>query len=131
VNVSSLILGLGAASGAVSVALGALAAHALKARLDAAALSAFQTGVEYQFFHSLALCAVAVWLRGAAPGDQGATLFAGCAFVVGILFFSGSLYGLAFDGPRWLGPVTPLGGLAFIAGWSALAYEGFRRAFAA
>jgi len=129
VSISSLFLGLGAASGAVSVALGALGAHALKSRLDAAALAAFQTGVEYQFFHSLALCVVALWLRGADQSGHGAVLFAACAFIFGILFFSGSLYILALDGPRWLGPVTPIGGVAFIAGWLALAYEGFRRAF--
>jgi uncharacterized membrane protein YgdD (TMEM256/DUF423 family) len=128
VQLPRLFLALGAASGGASVVLGAFAAHGLKARLTADALSAFQTGVTYQIFHSIALCVVAVWLRqlGREPtlGDPG--VIAGIAFVTGILLFSGSLYGLALGAPRWLGPVTPLGGLAFIVGWTTFAWGAWR-----
>jgi uncharacterized membrane protein YgdD (TMEM256/DUF423 family) len=127
-QLSRLFLTLGAVGGGVSVALGAFAAHGLKGRLDPVALGTFQTGVTYQFFHSLALCLVAVWLRQFSkeptPGDPEA--IAGIAFVVGILLFSGSLYALALGGPRWFGPVTPLGGLAFMVGWLTFAWSAWR-----
>jgi uncharacterized membrane protein YgdD (TMEM256/DUF423 family) len=123
-----LFLAIGAVGAGVSVALGALAAHGLKARLDAATLGTFQTGVTYQFFHSIALCLVALWLRQLSkePTLGGPEAVAGFAFVVGILLFSGSLYALALGGPRWLGPVTPLGGLAFIVGWLTFAWSACR-----
>ena len=111
----SLLLALGAVSGAISVMLGAFGAHALKARLSADALSAFQTAVQYQMMHSLALIAVGLWLLR-HPEDM-FSRYAALAFCFGILFFSGSLYGLTLGGPRWLGPVTPIGGTLFIAGW--------------
>ena len=111
----SLLLALGAVSGAISVMLGAFGAHALKVRLSADALSAFQTAVQYQMVHSLALIAVGLWLAR-HPEDM-LSRYAAFAFCFGILFFSGSLYGLTLGGPRWLGPVTPIGGTLFIAGW--------------
>ena len=111
----SLLLALGAVSGAISVMLGAFGAHALKARMSADALSAFQTAVQYQMMHSLALIAVGLWLLR-HPEDM-LSRYAALAFCFGILFFSGSLYGLTLGGPRWLGPVTPIGGTLFIAGW--------------
>lgn len=121
-------LTLGAAGGGSAVALGAFAAHGLKTRIDPAALAVFQTGVTYQFFHSLALCLLALWLRQVgrtfALGD--AAVVAGIAFVVGVLLFSVSLYALALGAPRWIGPITPLGGLSFIAGWSAFAWSAWR-----
>lgn len=108
--------------------LGALGAHALRSKLDPSALHAFETAVTYQFFHSIAVCIVAVLLRStdapiAAPGTAA---FAGYAFVAGIVLFSGSLYVLSLGGPRWFGPVTPIGGVAFIAGWIALAVAALR-----
>ena len=108
--------------------LGAFAAHGLKARLDVASLSAFQTGVTYQFFHSLALCVLALWLRqlGREVPLNDAAAIAGVAFIIGIVFFSGSLYALSLGGPRWLGPITPLGGLAFIVGWASFAWSAWR-----
>lgn len=108
--------------------LGALGAHALTAKLDPTALHAFETAVTYQFFHSIALCIVAVWLRsaGASIAAQGTAAFAGYAFLAGIVLFSGSLYVLSLGGPRWFGPVTPLGGIAFIAGWVALTVAAIR-----
>lgn len=111
----SLLLALGAVSGAISVMLGAFGAHALKTRLSADALSAFQTAVQYQMVHSLALVAVGLWLVR-HPEDM-LSRYAAFAFCFGILFFSGSLYGLTLGGPRLLGPVTPIGGTLFIAGW--------------
>ena len=111
----SLLLALGAVSGAISVMLGAFGAHALKVRLSADALSAFQTAVQYQMMHSLALIAVGLWL--VRHPDDMLSRYAALAFCFGILFFSGSLYGLTLGGPRWLGPVTPIGGTLFIAGW--------------
>ena len=111
----SLLLALGAVSGAISVMLGAFGAHALKVRLSADALSAFQTAVQYQMVHSLALIAVGFWLL--RHPEDALSRYAALAFCFGILFFSGSLYGLTLGGPRWLGPVTPIGGMLFIAGW--------------
>jgi uncharacterized membrane protein YgdD (TMEM256/DUF423 family) len=112
-----LFLMLAALAGATAVALGAFAAHGLKGRLETGLLSAFGTGVEYQFYHALALLAVALLLQA-----QSTTWWqsAGCLFTLGILLFSGSLYGLALLGWKWLGPVTPLGGLCLIAGWLCL-----------
>jgi uncharacterized membrane protein YgdD (TMEM256/DUF423 family) len=108
----------GALLGLLSVALGAFAAHGLRGRLDAAALETFQTAVRYQLAHALALIATA---GCAAAGAGGAARWAGGLFLAGVVLFSGSLYVLALGGPRWLGPVTPFGGLAFMGGWLALA----------
>jgi uncharacterized membrane protein YgdD (TMEM256/DUF423 family) len=102
------------------VALGALAAHALKGRLTADQLSTFEIGVRYQMYHALGLVALASVLDR-WPGASGA-LWAGWGFVAGTLLFSCSLYALALGGPRWLGVVAPLGGAAFIAGWLLLAW---------
>ena len=102
--------------GATAVALGAFGAHALKARLDAASLATWSTAVEYHLVHALALLALALFSN--ATGRP-IGLSAG-AFTAGIVLFSGSLYLLALGGPRWLGPITPLGGACFIVGWIAL-----------
>lgn len=107
---------LAAALGALGVVLGAFGAHALKARLDADMLAVWSTAVQYHLLHAVALLALALF--GAATGR--AITPAALGFTAGILLFSGSLYGLALGGPRWLGPVTPLGGLCFIAGWGLL-----------
>jgi uncharacterized membrane protein YgdD (TMEM256/DUF423 family) len=123
-----LFLTLGAVGCGIAVALGAFAAHGLKARIEPASLAVFQTGVTYQFFHSLALCVLALWLRqaGRTFGFGDAAIIAGFAFVAGVLMFSVSLYALALGAPRWIGPITPLGGLAFIIGWSAFAWSALR-----
>src|SRR5512142_2094011 len=105
---------LGAISAAIAVAAGAFGAHALRARLSPDLLAVFETGARYQMFHALALLAVA-WASARLPG--GAASAAGWLFVAGTVLFSGSLYVLALSGARWLGAVTPLGGVAFIAGW--------------
>lgn len=117
---AKLFITLASLSGMLAVAFGAFGAHALKNRLDDYALGVFQTAVQYHFYHSLALLAVGVIALGQHP--QSALLrSSGWLFVIGILVFSGSLYLLSFSGLRWLGAVTPLGGLAFIAGWACLA----------
>jgi uncharacterized membrane protein YgdD (TMEM256/DUF423 family) len=118
-----------ALSGGTGVMLGAFGAHALRSRLTEAALATWHIGVTYQLTHALALLAVGVlalqpWARDA--GAERLLTGVGIAFVAGIIFFSGSLYALALGGPRWLGPITPLGGLSFIAGWLLLGVAALR-----
>ena len=115
---------LGALSGLLAVGAGAFGAHALRERLSPDMLAVFETGARYQMYHALALLAAA-WAVGRWPG--GATLAAGWLFVAGTVVFCGSLYLLALTGHRWLGAITPLGGLAFLAGWAALAWAALRR----
>lgn len=112
------IFQIAAMSAALAVVLGAFGAHGLKKTLSESMLIVYRTGVDYHLMHSLALLVVGilslvlnenVWLK------RSATLF-----IVGIVLFSGSLYFLSIGGPRWLGPITPLGGLSFIAGWLSL-----------
>ena len=110
--------------GFLGVALGAFGAHALKATLEAhGSLDAWRTAVLYQLVHSVALLALAAG-RGTLPGPTGA---AAVCWTAGIALFSGSLYWLALGGPRWLGPVTPLGGLCLLAGWALVAFGAFSR----
>jgi len=116
--VDRLFFSLGAASAFVAVAAGAFGAHALRARLDAGALAVFETGARYQMYHALGLLAVG-WAAARWPGPWATR--AGWLFVLGTVLFSGSLYGLALSGVRWLGAITPLGGVAFLAGWICLA----------
>jgi uncharacterized membrane protein YgdD (TMEM256/DUF423 family) len=107
----------------LGVALGAFAAHALEERLEARALEVFETGVRYQMIHALGLILLAL-LLARWPGSLG--VWAGWAFVGGVLVFSGSLYLLALSGVRAWGAVTPLGGVAFLAGWALLAIHVLR-----
>jgi uncharacterized membrane protein YgdD (TMEM256/DUF423 family) len=109
---------LGAASALLAVGAGAFGAHALRGRLTPDLLAAFETGVRYQMYHALALFCVA-WAATRWP--VGPVRAAGWLFVAGTVVFSGSLYALALSGARAIGAVTPLGGLAFLAGWLALA----------
>ena len=113
----------GAISGGVGVAAGAFGAHALRARLEPGLLAVFETGARYQMYHALALLAAA-WLAGAGAPAQAA--WAGRLFIVGTVLFSGSLYVLALTGISAFGVITPLGGVAFIAGWAALALGAMR-----
>ena len=116
---AKLFITLASLSGMLAVAFGAFGAHALRSRLDEHTMSVFQTAVQYHFYHSLALLAVGVI---ALSQPQTALLrSSGYLFLVGIVVFSGSLYLLSMSGLRWLGAITPLGGLAFIAGWGCLA----------
>jgi uncharacterized membrane protein YgdD (TMEM256/DUF423 family) len=114
---------LGSILAFLGVALGAFAAHGLKSRLSAELLATFEVGVRYQMYHALALLVVA-WAYSRWPGA--ALVAGGWLFVAGILFFSGSLYLLSLTGVRWLGAITPFGGLAFLAGWACLAWAGWR-----
>jgi uncharacterized membrane protein YgdD (TMEM256/DUF423 family) len=115
---------IGSLSGAVSVLLGAFGAHALRAQLSSDLLNTFETGVRYQMFHALALFAVAFAI---SRYGASATLSAsGWLFVAGTALFSGSLYLLAATNAKWFGAITPLGGIAFIAGWLCLALGAWR-----
>lgn len=121
VGMDRVFVMLGALSGCLAVGAGAFGAHALRDRLSTDMLSVFQTGVSYQMYHALALLAVGV-LLGRFSIDGSAWLTAsGWLFVLGTLLFSGSLYSLSLSGITWLGAITPLGGLAFLVGWLALA----------
>lgn len=115
---------VGAISALVAVGAGAFGAHGLKNRLDAEMLAVFETGARYQMYHALALIACA-WAATRWPGAASVTA-AGWLFVAGTLMFSGSLYLLSLTGVRWLGAITPLGGLAFLAGWLCLAWAGWK-----
>ena len=105
-------------SGLVSVIMGAFGTHGLRGKIDDNLLHAFETGVTYQLTHSLALFGVFILMQ--MWGTKTALQIAGYGFIIGILLFSGSLYALALTGVKWFGPVTPIGGLALIAGWAAL-----------
>jgi uncharacterized membrane protein YgdD (TMEM256/DUF423 family) len=109
---------VGATSALLAVAAGAFGAHALRARLAPDLLAAFETAVRYQMYHALALL-FAAWAATRWP--LAPVRAAGWLFVAGTVMFSGSLYLLALTGVRGFGAVTPLGGLAFLAGWLALA----------
>jgi uncharacterized membrane protein YgdD (TMEM256/DUF423 family) len=120
-TVDRLFITLAALSGGVAVALGAFGAHALRDRLSADSLQVFQTGVTYQMYHALALLAVGILLaRLSNPGEQWLSV-AGWLFLAGSVLFSGSLYLLSLTGITWLGAITPLGGVAFLLAWLALA----------
>lgn len=112
----------GAISGFLSVALGAFAAHGLQSRVGPAEIAVFETGARYQMYHALALLAVA-WV--AVQGAGISATVAGWAFVIGTILFSGTLYYLGLTGSRALVMVTPVGGVAFLVGWAALAVAAF------
>lgn len=116
---------IGAVLMALAVGLGAFGAHGLRNRLDAYSLSVYEKAVFYHFVHALGILVVTALARGSALSPAGQTRV--CALLaIGILIFSGSLYALAISGMRVLGAITPIGGLAFIAGWVLLAYEASR-----
>ncbi|HEY9725563.1 MAG TPA: DUF423 domain-containing protein [Chroococcales cyanobacterium] len=115
--IASILAGL-------AVAGGAFASHALKEKLTERALEIFETGTRYQMYHSLALLLVAV-LLSRAEASQTLLISSGSAFLVGIALFSGSLYALSLSGIKWLGAIAPLGGAAFLVGWSCLAIAAF------
>src|SRR5262245_18677794 len=117
-------LRLGAIFGGLAVALGAFGAHALQSRVPADRLVVFETGVRYQMYHALALMAVAFVLQ--AGGRASLATYAGWAFAAGIVIFSGSLYALVLTGVRTWGAVTPIGGVALLAGWVLLALAAAR-----
>ena len=108
---------LAAISGAMTVIFGAFAAHILKTQLSTNMWSVFETGIQYQAWHSLALLACGIWAR-IMPSK--AVSYAALFFALGIVCFSGSLYVLALTGIKWFGPITPIGGVFLIFGWVAL-----------
>jgi len=112
-----LFFTIGSLSAFVGVVLGAFGAHALKSRLSTDMFNIFEVGVRYQMYHALALLAVA-WAASRWPGTL--VNASGWLFLAGIVIFSGSLYILSTTGVRWLGAITPIGGLAFLAGWLCL-----------
>ena len=118
-EMSRIFLAIAAAFGGISVILGAFASHALKDKLSDRALEIWETGTKYQMYHALALILVAL-LLSRLPGST-PLVVAGYSFIAGIVLFSGSLYALSLSGIKILGAVTPLGGVAFITGWIALA----------
>ncbi|HEX7976828.1 MAG TPA: DUF423 domain-containing protein [Anaerolineales bacterium] len=105
--------------GATGVALGAFGAHGLRSRLTPERLETFETGVRYQMYHALVLLATA-WAARSFPASPLPGI-SGWLFLAGVLLFSGSLYLLVFTGKHWWGAITPVGGVAFIAGWLCLA----------
>ncbi|MGF1688878.1 DUF423 domain-containing protein [Photobacterium japonica] len=117
------LLVFAALSGAVTVFLGAFAAHGLKAQLSPYLLGVFETGVQYQAWHSLAMIGCVILARILSLK---AVLYAALFFAVGIVLFSGSLYALALTGIKWFGPITPMGGVCFIIGWVVLAVSAWR-----
>lgn len=116
---AKLFITLASLSGMLAVILGAFGAHGLRGKLDDYAMGVFETAVQYHFYHALALLAVGI----IALSQPHTTLLksSGWLFLLGTLIFSGSLYILAMTGTKWLGAITPLGGLAFIGGWACLA----------
>lgn len=107
---------IGALFAGLAVAAGAFGAHALRNRLDARDLEIFETAARYQMYHGLALLAVA-WLLDRGLSQAG---IAAWGFTIGTVVFSGSLYLMVFTGMRWLGAITPLGGVAMLVGWVAM-----------
>ncbi len=120
-----LFLTIAALLGGLAVAGGAFASHALQDQLPERAIAVFNTGIRYQMYHALALLAVAILLQ-IATSAMPLLKVAGWAFIVGVVLFSGSLYLISLAGLKILGPVTPLGGVAFLIGWGCLAIAAWR-----
>lgn len=120
-----LFFALGAILAGVGVALGTFGAHGLANRLTPEQLGTYETGVRYHLYHALALLAVAFAISQ-WPGQAKLLQAGGWSFIAGILLFSGSLYILTLTGMRWLGAITPLGGVAFVIGWLLLAVSVLR-----
>jgi uncharacterized membrane protein YgdD (TMEM256/DUF423 family) len=113
-NIQKIFLTAGACFGFTGIALGAFGAHALKSSFSSEMLAVFDTAVRYQMYHALALLAVGLMHQFS---HHRFLRFAGWCFIGGVLLFSGSLYAMALSGIRWLGIITPFGGISFLAGW--------------
>lgn len=109
---------IAAMNGFIAVALGAFGAHGLKQHLSADLLAVYQTGVQYHFYHTFALLAVGLLMLQWPLNNS--LRWSALLFCIGIVIFSGSLYVLSISGVRWLGAITPIGGVAFLAGWIML-----------
>ncbi len=114
---------IGALSACIGVAAGAFGAHGLKSRIAPEMLLVFEVGVRYQMYHAFALI-ISAWVLTKWPSSL--VNIGGFLFILGTLLFSGSLYFLSVSGVRWLGAITPFGGLAFLAGWICLAWGVWR-----
>ena len=119
-----VFISLAAIFGGSSVAAGAFASHALKEKLSERALEIFEVGARYQMYHALALLLVAI-LLGQSQTSSTSLIASGWLFIIGVFIFSGSLYALSLSDIKILGAITPLGGVAFIAGWGALLIAAF------
>lgn len=119
----SPLIAIGALNAALAVAAGAFGAHGLRDRLEPRALEIFETAARYQMYHALAMI-----LAGLLAARVGGATTAGWLFAAGIVIFSGSLYALSLTDVKVLGAITPLGGVAFLAGWLWLAYAAWRNA---
>ena len=124
-SASRVFFGAGAIAAGLAVAAGAFGAHTLEQYVTPERLQVFETGVRYQMYHALALL-FAGWAVGRWPGWK--VRWSGYLFVGGMVLFSGSLYLLVFTDTSWLGAITPLGGVAFLAGWFLLAWSALEKA---
>ncbi|WP_193556973.1 DUF423 domain-containing protein [Salicibibacter halophilus] len=118
------LLAIGAAMGALAVAIGAFGAHGLEGRVSERMLENYQTGVQYHMFHALGI--IAVGLTATVIGGSALLGWAGGLMLFGTIVFSGSLYTMALTGMTWLGAITPIGGVAFITGWILLMIAAFK-----
>lgn len=128
-----------AVSGLLTVMLGAFGAHSLKGSIEEPLFQAYQTAVQYQFYHTLALLAVSILLQtGSASNSDGTRLnhkglntkwlsYSGGLLLLGLLLFCGSLYALALGAPKFVGAITPLGGLSFLTAWLCLLLSAWRQ----
>ncbi|WP_234735453.1 DUF423 domain-containing protein [Tellurirhabdus bombi] len=119
----------GAVLGLLAVSLGAFGAHALRASLEASGrFDTYETAVRYQFYHALALVAIGILLQLPTTSLVAAKTYswAGYAYLIGVLIFSGSLYTICFTGITKFGAVAPIGGLALVAGWALLFWGSLR-----
>ena len=116
---------LGSVLGGIAVAAGAFGAHGLKNTVTPERLGTFETAVRYQMYHALALLALA-WAITHWPEQAKWLVVGGWLFLVGVILFSGSLYILVLSGIKWLGAITPLGGVAFVGGWLCLVIAAWR-----
>ncbi|YAF96877.1 MAG: DUF423 domain-containing protein [Nodularia sp. CChRGM 3473] len=125
---AQIFVSIAAVLGGLSVAAGAFASHALREKISerclrraTPTLEIFETGVRYQMYHALALLLVAI-LISRSESPQPILVASGWLFIIGMAIFSGSLYALSLTGVKLLGAITPLGGVAFLAAWGALAF---------
>jgi uncharacterized membrane protein YgdD (TMEM256/DUF423 family) len=126
--VTQIFLSIAAISGGFSVAAGAFASHALREKISERSLEIFEVGARYQMYHALALLLVAV-LISRIPSPPTTLIASGWLLIIGTVIFSGSLYALSLTGMKILGAITPLGGVAFLLGWSALAIASWNLKF--
>jgi uncharacterized membrane protein YgdD (TMEM256/DUF423 family) len=126
VPTAQLFIAMASISGLLAVAFGAFAAHGLKNRLPTELLDVWHTAVQYQFWHTLTLLGLGILLSQTAPSKW--LVISGWLFAAGIVIFSGSLYLLCWSGARWLGAITPIGGILWLAAWACLCYSALKSA---